>query len=137
MPGQPIRTKAKAGAQPVRAWLLLILLILLPVTVALAAPEPVDSSAVDTVQQEAGLHTQGPSDTPVCHHVGHHGKVSALISDKRDAELPTPADNVAALPSQGPAQHPLAVAEGPLHTPPSDNLRPTLPLYLRTQRLRV
>ncbi len=139
MPAQPTRTTAREGTLPVRPWrvLLLILLVLLPVTVALAAPKLMDLPSAGTVQQTPGVHTHGPSDTPVCQHVGHHGKASVLVSDNREAELPAPADTAAAIPSQGPEHNRLTVAEEPLHAAPSHDPRPTLPVYLRTQRLRV
>ncbi len=119
-------------------WLLVLLLVLLPVTVVLASPEQAHHlPSADTVQHESDVRNYSPSDTPKCHHGEYHCKTSVLIRDSRDAELPTPADNVVAIPSQGPVHNRLAVAEGPPYAAPSDPPHAILPVYLRTQRLRV
>lgn len=140
MRAQPPHMTAEDGMpRPVRSWrlLLLVLLVLLPLTVALASPEPAQLQAGSAGQHDASVQTHGPSDTPVCHHVAHHGKASALVSDHRDAEWPEPGDTVSAVPSQGPTHDRWAVADGLLHTASSDAHRPALPIYLRTQRLRL
>ena len=139
MQARQLKTLTRERAQAVRAWrlLLLTLLLMLPVTMAFATPEPVHFSGAYAVQHEAGGHTHGPSDMPWCHHVGDHGEASALVGSNRDVESSAPADNVGAIPSQGPAHKRLSVPAGPFHVAPFDDLRPTVPVYLRTQRLRV
>ncbi|SEO73915.1 hypothetical protein SAMN04488052_102513 [Aquisalimonas asiatica] len=122
------------GGVPARcSWLLLVLLILLPVTVALASPAPAQALSG---QYASDVHPHGPSDTPVCHHHGHHGNASALVSDIRDLELPTPGDGFTAVAAQCPAQ-PHPTLHGLPGTATADTHRPPLPTYLRTRRLRL
>ena len=96
---QPLATAEVRAPRRVRSWrlLLLILLVLLPVTLALASPEPVQFTPVDTSEHESGVYAHSPLDTPVCHHDWHHENAPALVSNNREAELPAPADNVAAI----------------------------------------
>ncbi len=139
MPKQQPNGNAQQSSRVVRSWrlLLLVLLVLLPVTVALASPEPVHVSGASVAQHQTGGHTHHPSDTPVCHHAGHHAAVSALVTDNREAELPTPADSVVAIPSPGMPQDRFATGEAARLLMPANRLRATLPVYLRTLRLRV
>ncbi|MFV8836685.1 hypothetical protein [Aquisalimonas sp.] len=139
MQTQQRNSPTEQKAPPVRSWrlLLLILLVLLPVTVALASPEPVHFPGASVTQHETGGHTHHPSDTPVCHHAGHHAAVSALVTDNREAELPTPADSVAAIPGPEMPQARLATGKDAPFVIPADHLRPAFPVYLRTLRLRV
>ena len=136
---QPLATAEVRAPRRVRSWrlLLLILLVLLPVTLALASPEPVQFTPVDTSEHESGVYAHSPLDTPVCHHDWHHENAPALVSNNREAELPAPADNVAAIPSQGPAHDRLPVPGTAPHGSLSDDVLPAVPVYLLTQRLRV
>lgn len=126
-------------ARPTPSWrlLLLVLLVLLPVTAVLASPNPAHFPAANVVQDEASVPGHHPSDTPTCHHAGHHTQVSALVTDNREAEPPTPADSGAAMPSAGPGQGRHAATEDAPRAVSADELRSTLPVYLRTLRLRV
>ena len=116
---------------------MLVLLVLMPVTLTLAGPVPVHHMAADTAAYEPRMQGQGPSDSPVCDHAGHHSIGPVAISDNRESELPAPADTVAAIPSQGPGHNRLTVAEELPHTVSSDDPRLTLPVYLLTLRIRV
>ena len=139
MPKQQPHGSTQQGPRAVRSWrlLLLVLLVLLPITVALASPELVHLPSAGVAQQETGGHAHHPSDTPICHHAGHHAAVSALITDNREAELSSPADSIAAIPSPAMPQARLATGEDTPLVIPADHLRPALPVYLRTLRLRV
>ncbi len=135
----PDITAERGTRRPARSWrcLLLVLLVLLPVTLILAAPAPVHLMAADAAAYEPRMQGQGPSDSPVCDHAGHHSIAPVAISDNRESELPAPADTVAAIPSQGPGHNRLTVAEELPHTVSSDDPRLTLPVYLLTLRIRV
>ncbi|MCP1677004.1 hypothetical protein J2T57_004178 [Natronocella acetinitrilica] len=139
MPGQPIRTAAGASSARVNSWrlLLVILFVLLPVTMALAAPEPPSFSSGDPIQHEAGAHQLNPSDTPACRHVGHHRKAPVLIGENRTADFSASADSGPAVPSHGPVCQRLTIAEYPRPTTSSYDSRLAFPIYLRTHRLRV
>lgn len=141
MQTQQRNSPTEQKARPVRSWRLLLLvllvLVLVPVTVALAGPEPGHFPGASVAQHEMGGHTHHPSDTPKCDHLQHHAPVSALVTDNREHELPTPTESAAAIPSLGMPQDGLATAEDAAFVIPADDLRPTLPVYLRTLRLRV
>ncbi len=123
--------------QPIRSWclLLLVLLVLLPVTVSMASPEPLH--AVGGSPAESGFHTHSPSDTPICHHVGNHQTVPGLVADKRYLDVPDSGEGSAALTAPDPASNLI-----PTHPPEiperlSTRALPRVPTYLLTQRLRV
>ena len=127
--------------RPVRSWrlLLLVLLVLLPVKVALAAPGPMHP--VGDSPTNSNVHAHDPLETPVCHHEGHQHTASGLLADKRGLDTPPsgegPDTGFAAIPSRGPATDfipgvaPAALDRLSVH---ADH---TLPLYLLTQRFRA
>ena len=126
---------------PVRSWrlLLLLLLLLLPVTVSLAAPEPVHAAG----ESPTGCSIQGhiPVDTPVCHHRGDHHTGPGLIADKRNLETPASGDasdtGSGAMASPGPRTAFIpgtAPAAPELLSIHADN---DVPIYLMTRRFRA
>ena len=132
-------TAERGARRPARWWrcLVLVLLVLIPVTLTLAGPAPVHHMPADTAEYEPGLQGQGPSDTPVCDHAGHHSVAPVVISDNRESELPSPAHDIAALLSQGPA---LERKPSPVTAPRttlSAGAPPLGPVYLLTLRIRV
>ena len=131
---------AERGARrPARWWrcLVLVFLVLTPVTLTLAGPVPVHHMAADSAEYQPPMQGKGPSDTPVCDHVGHHSIAPVVISDNRKSELPAPAHDIAALPNHGPAKE---HKPSPVTTPRitlSSRARPPGPVYLLTLRIRV
>lgn len=122
--------------RPVRSWRALwVLLLLVPVTLHLAAPHPAHAGGDHASEQ--GVHGLSPADLPACHHDPAHGSALTLPGDRREVDNPAPGDSLAALPSEGPFSRPLpatgAVPAGPL---PAESL-PSRPLYLLTRRLRI
>lgn len=123
--------------QPIPSWclLLLVLLVLLPVTVSMASPEPLH--AVDGSPAESGFHSHGPSDTPICHHVSNHQTVPGLVADKRDLDVPASDEGSAALPAHDPASNLIPTYTFEIPQRLSARTLPGVPTYLLTQRLRV
>lgn len=121
--------------------LLLVLLVLLPVTVALAAPEPWHPVSESSAEYRVDAHD--PSETPVCHHWSHQHTAPGLLADKRDLDIPASGEGsdkgfaAIAIPSQGPTT---AFVPGVASTTPerfsihTDN---DPPIYLLTQRFRA
>lgn len=140
MPAQPTGTTASTGVLTVRSgrFLLMVLLVLLPVMAVLGAPEPMHLPAADSVQHEAGEHMHSPLDMPVCHHNGHHGTLNGLISGNRESESPAPADQISAIPSQGPAhERSPDLGSAPESSPHHADSLSTTPVFLLTRRLRL
>lgn len=117
--------------------LLLILLVLLPMSVALACPEPPVHLAPEHVEQDLSSPAHGPSTPPACHHDRHLGKGPVLLGDQREAEPVEPTDNGAVIPHLELTQARLsglgALRQGALSTA----ALPAVPVYLLTLRLRV
>lgn len=123
--------------EPVRSWrlLLLVLLVLLPITVALAAPEP--THALGESPAESGFHGHSPTDTPICHHGGDHRAVAGAVADKRDLDAPTSGENASALPVYRPEPDASPYVASAAPEAFSRHTNTTPPLYLLTQRFRV
>lgn len=127
--------------RPVCSWrlLLLVLLVLLPVTLALASPEHVHPAGESS--GEPRIHAHAPSETPTCHHGGHQHAVPGLIADKRDLDVPhsggDPDQESTATLSQGPTTTftPEVASTSPERL--SIHADHSLPVYLLTQRFRA
>ena len=135
------RSAQPDAPRPVRSWrlLLLVLLVLLPVTVALAAPEPMHP--VGESPADSSVHAHDPLETPVCHHEGHRHTASGVIADKRGLDTPAsgegPDTGFAAIPSRGPATDFIPGLAPAAPDQLSVHAGNALPLYLLTQRFRA
>lgn len=136
---QPNITVEGGTLRPVRSWkwLLLILLVLLPVTAALANSEPVASTPDDTAEHEPSVRPYGSSNAPVCHNRGHHGEEHLLVGHNRETELPGPDNYVATIPSLGPVHNDSPISGAVLRDLLAADAPHTGPVYLLTRRLRV
>lgn len=121
-----------------RFWLLM-LLVLLPVAVALAAPEPLHP--LGEPPADSSVHAHDPSETPVCHHGGHQHTPPALVADKRELHMPASGEGSdkgpAALPSQGPTAALIPAVDTAAPERFSRQTDNTPPIYLLTQRFRA